>query len=150
MDWITGQVAIGNFLDAQAENLSGTVDAVLCLLYKCCDVDHAELDILCLPLIDGPGNNPRYIAAAVGYINDMVSSGDRILVHCHAGRSRSVCVVAKYLMEYKGLSQREAVELIKSKREIYLSDGICLAFFSMSLRSVILEGMRQMQIGGKS
>lgn len=124
MDWITDQIAIGNFLDAKSDNLTQRVDSILCLIENCCDEDHDDLDVLCLPLLDGLGNNPRYLAAAVEYIDDMVSSGDRILVHCHAGRSRSVCVGARYFMEFEGFSQVEALALIKSKREIYLSNGI--------------------------
>ena len=53
-----------------------------------------------------------------------VSDGERVLVHCHAGRSRSVCIVARYLMWKSGLSGKAALEIIKSKREIYLSPGI--------------------------
>ena len=124
MNWITDQIAIGNFLDAKSDNLAQHVDGVLCLVENCCDKNHEELDVLCLPLVDGPGNNPRYIAAAIEYIDDMVSAGDRVLVHCHAGRSRSVCVVIRYLMEYEKLSQGQALALIQSKREIYLSNGI--------------------------
>lgn len=47
-----------------------------------------------------------------------------MLVHCHAGRSRSVAVVARYLIESQGMTQQAALVLIMQKREIYLSDGI--------------------------
>ena len=55
MDWITDQIAIGNFLDAQS--LPERSDAVLCLREDCCD-GRTDVDALCLPLIDGPGNDP--------------------------------------------------------------------------------------------
>ena len=122
MDWITPQLAIGNYLDA--ENIINEVDAILCLKPECCDENNTEIDILALPFIDGAGNDKRLIKEAVEYINDIVSDGERILVHCHAGRSRSVCIVARYLMIFEGLTRYQAVAKIQAKREIYLSPGI--------------------------
>ena len=52
MDWITDQLAIGNFLDAQS--LPEGVGTVLCLRQDCCD-GCTDVDALCLPLLDGPG-----------------------------------------------------------------------------------------------
>ena len=80
-DWITDQIAIGNFLDA--ESLPDGVDAVLCLREDFCD-GRTDVDALCIPLFNGP---------------DGMGAGDCILVHCHAGRSRSVVVVTRFLMQ---------------------------------------------------
>ena len=121
MDWITDQLAIGNFLDAQS--LPDGVDAVLCLKEDCCD-GRTDVDTLCLPLLDGPGNNPRDIEDAIDFIREVVDAGQRILVHCHAGRSRSAVVVARYLMRNRALTVQAALDLIASRREIYLSPGI--------------------------
>ena len=41
-----------------------------------------------------------------------------ILVHCHAGRQRSVSIVAAFMMKYGKLTKNEALMLIKSKRKI--------------------------------
>jgi len=41
-----------------------------------------------------------------------------------AGRSRSVCIVAAYFVVHENMTENEALSLIQSKREIYLSDGI--------------------------
>ena len=121
MDWITDQLAIGNFVDA--ESLPDGIDAVLCLREDCCD-GRTDVDALSLPLLDGPGNDPRDIEDALDFIHEVVTSGQRILVHCHAGRSRSVVVVARYLMQSKGLTAQAALDLIASRRDIYLSPGI--------------------------
>ena len=123
MDWITANIAIGNFVDAR--NLNSTdVDAVLCLKDTCCVESDPNHCVMCVPLIDGPGNDPRLLEDAIDFIDAIVSDGERVLVHCHAGRSRSVCIVARYLMWKSGLSGKAALEVIKSKREIYLSPGI--------------------------
>ena len=122
MDWITEQIAIGNFIDAQ--NALNEVDAILCLKENCCDEGRVDLEILTLPLFDGFGNDKRLFDEAVGFIDDVVSDGEKILVHCHAGRSRSVCIVARYFMIKNGMDRKEALLKIESKRDIYLSPGI--------------------------
>ena len=39
-----------------------------------------------------------------------------VLCHCHEGKSRSTSIVAAYLIRYNGMSSKEALEYIKSKR----------------------------------
>jgi protein-tyrosine phosphatase len=97
MDWITDSIAVGNYVDAR--NLKeGEVDAVLCLIKNCCNVDETKFDVEVIPLADATGNDRRLFNDCVDIIDDVVSSGDKILVHCHAGRSRSVCITARYFM----------------------------------------------------
>jgi len=121
MDWITDQVAIGDALDAL--NHATEFDAILCLLTDCCD-DRSDINGYCIPLHDGPGNRREHVLAAIDYIAEQVAKGSKVLVHCRAGRSRSVCIVAAYLMRHQGLSQRLAISMIAKKRQIYLSDGV--------------------------
>jgi hypothetical protein len=122
VDWITDYIAIGGFSDV--EEAKSRVDAILCLKDDCCDEGCTETEILCLPLVDGAGNDIKLLDAAVDFIDDVISRRDTILVHCHAGRSRSVCVVARYFMIKHGLTSHQALNKIKSKRETYLSTGI--------------------------
>ena len=79
---------------------------------------------MCVPLIDGPGNDENAVEDAIAFIDDIVRRDERVLVHCHAGRSRSVCIVARYLMAIRGWSREKSLQFISSKREIYLSPGI--------------------------
>lgn len=123
MDWITKNIAVGNFIDA-ANASKDEVDAILCLKLDCCSEDNEIIDVMYLPLIDGAGNDRRYFNEAVDFIDDVVSSGERILVHCHAGRSRSVCMVARYFMVKHGMTSKQALDKIEAKRKIYLSPGI--------------------------
>ena len=122
MNWIIDQIAIGNYRDAEAP--PSDIDAVLCLREGCCDEGRTDIDVLCIPLIDGPGNDPRRVQQAIGFIADVVDAGDNVLVHCHAGRSRSVVIVARYLMERQGMTASGALASIAAKRAICLSDGI--------------------------
>ena len=70
MDWITKNIAIGNFVDAQ--NASEEIDAILCLKENCCDEDNDIFNILCIPLLDGSGNDPRLFDDAIDFIDDVV------------------------------------------------------------------------------
>jgi protein tyrosine phosphatase len=45
-------------------------------------------------------------------------AGDRILVHCMAGRQRSACSVAMFLILHKGLTTDQAIKMIRSKRPV--------------------------------
>ena len=121
MDWITNNIAIGNYVDAQNPDLR--VDFILCLKPDCC-FDRSDIETACIPLIDGAGNNPALLRKALSELDQAVADGMKVLVHCHAGRSRSVSVVARYLMDSMGITAEEALALIQQKREIYLSQGI--------------------------
>ena len=121
MDWITEQIAIGNVFDARC--LPREIETVLCLLAGCC-THRTDVDARCVPLQDGPGNRSGDLEEALRFLDDAVRAGERVLVHCHAGRSRSVVVVARHLMRSRGITPQAALELIASKREIYLSPGI--------------------------
>lgn len=123
MNWITENIAIGNYLDAQNAS-PNEVDAILCLIDNCCDIDDERFDVENIPLVDAAGNDKRVFNDCTDFIDDVVSSGDKILVHCHAGRSRSVCIVARYFMLKHGLTSHQALVKIEAKREIYLSPGI--------------------------
>jgi atypical dual specificity phosphatase len=121
MDWITEQIAIGDALDAV--NFAPQFDSILCLLSGCCE-ERTDIDGYCVPLHDGPGNSREHVLAAIDFIATQVENGLRVLVHCRAGRSRSVCIVAAYLMRHKGFSKKKAISAIAEKRQILLSDGI--------------------------
>ncbi|MBF0235349.1 MAG: dual specificity protein phosphatase family protein [Desulfamplus sp.] len=126
MDWITDKIAIGNFRDAR--EFESEVDAILCLIPNCCDEENAAVDTLSIPLRDANGNRKQDAQLAIEFISGVVASGDRILVHCQAGRSRSVCIVAAYFVVHNNMSVNEALSFIQSKRDIYLSDGILEIF----------------------
>ena len=64
------------------------------------------------------------IIQAVESIQEAVEAGDRVLVHCHAEQSRSVCIVAFLMMQYRGMTKPEALTFISQKRDISLSPGI--------------------------
>ncbi|KAF2348783.1 Dual specificity phosphatase catalytic domain [Trinorchestia longiramus] len=58
----------------------------------------------------------RTSLAADGDTDAGVENTGRVYVHCKAGRTRSACLVACYLMQVYGLTPMEAVEHMTSKR----------------------------------
>jgi len=60
----------------------------------------------------------RYFPECFQFINEAISSGGRVLVHCMAGVSRSAAVVIGYMMTKQGMSFEEAYEYVKDKRPV--------------------------------
>jgi Dual specificity phosphatase, catalytic domain len=58
------------------------------------------------------------------YIHERLLCGKNILIHCSAGKSRSVTIVAAYLIKYKGMTYNDAMNLIEEKRPVaYPNEG---------------------------
>lgn len=52
------------------------------------------------------------------FIANALSSEGKVLVHCHEGISRSCSVVSAYMMQKYGMSPKEALAYVKSKRKV--------------------------------
>jgi protein-tyrosine phosphatase len=52
------------------------------------------------------------------FIDDAFENNGNILIHCMMGRSRSVTIVAAYLINNFGMNVDEILSLMKSKRNI--------------------------------
>jgi protein-tyrosine phosphatase len=129
MDWVTDDIAIGNYLEAQDRGLlqrEGIV-AVLCLdrtLQGKAPTDLGLKAIEVIPLEDGAGNDPRLFRRAVDTLTDLCQQGGPVLVQCHAGRSRSAVVVAGYLVKTLGIAPEEALARLAAKREVAVAPGL--------------------------
>lgn len=58
----------------------------------------------------------QFFSTSFRFIDDALSSGGHVLVHCGAGISRAPTVVASYLIQKLHLGAEDAVHLIKSVR----------------------------------
>jgi protein-tyrosine phosphatase len=74
-----------------------------------------------LHLSDNSADLPRLGAAmsqGVGFIRDALGSDGIVLVHCHAGISRSCCLAIAYAVwRQRGLSTEDAFEIVRKPRE---------------------------------
>lgn len=129
MTFVTDRIAIGNCRDAiDLEGIRAAgIRSILCLngqlrgrSPESCGVEALRV----FDLRDGPGNDPRLFEHALRTVGAYSRKHPRLLVHCHAGRSRSVVVVAGHLMQAEGWSSAEAIEFIAQRREIALTPGI--------------------------
>jgi len=58
------------------------------------------------------------------YIDEHLSQGHNVLVHCAAGQQRSAAVVAAYLIKYKGMTLDQAINYVKVKKPDAFLTGV--------------------------
>lgn len=130
MTFITDTIAIGNFVDAEnhAAMEAAGIRFILCLnghFYDCTQADCGVEALTCFNLRDGPGNDPWLFDPAVKIVGEYALKHPKLLVHCHAGRSRSFMVVASHLVRQNAWDLRQALAFIHAKRpEIVLPDDL--------------------------
>lgn len=129
MDWITETIAIGNHRDAQDVKLLAAegIRSIVCLDGCLAGTTEEALGVEAIEvflLIDGPGNRDDLFRQAVLEIGELSRKVPRLLVHCHAGRSRSVVAVAAHLMHVNGWGPTQALRYVTAKRESVLTPGI--------------------------
>jgi protein-tyrosine phosphatase len=59
----------------------------------------------------------HFFDEAVEWIDSKRKDGHNVLVHCHAGVSRSATIVVAYLMRFKGWTAIEALSYVRLRRE---------------------------------
>lgn len=60
----------------------------------------------------------QHFEATCAFIQQHLREGKRVMVHCMAGRSRSVTIVAFYLMQTYDWDAYRSLKMIKSKRSV--------------------------------
>jgi dual specificity phosphatase 12 len=129
VDKITDKIWIGNTIDARdRSSLANTgIRSILCLdgclsgiKPEALGVDRVEI----VELIDGAGNPPERFLRAVKMLRDLTNKHGPVLVHCHAGQSRSAAVVCKYFMQEEGASLAEGMQRITAKRRVAIVAGL--------------------------
>jgi protein-tyrosine phosphatase len=65
----------------------------------------------------------RSLPVLVDQIDNVITSGGDVLVHCAAGQQRSAAVVVAYLV-YRGMTREGAIEYVKSKKPDAFLTGV--------------------------
>lgn len=122
MNWITDILAIGNYLEgrSRASLTAEGIRGVLCLIASPEDIDADTLGVDAhevVPLLDGPGNDIRVFRDAVSIVGELSETLPKVLVHCHAGKSRPVGVVAGHLIRTRGFTTQHALAYVVERRE---------------------------------
>ena len=121
MSHICDGLHIGDANDAgnkgvlQAKNISVVVNCTKTL------PNHFETEsgvhYLRVPIDDLPSQDiTPFFESTFAFLDEHLSKGEAVLVHCMAGISRSVTIVIAYLMRKKGLKFQEAFALVRSRR----------------------------------
>jgi len=74
------------------------------------------LEYYSLPIADGKDWDQAMVMALSYRLAERIRQGERILVHCNAGRNRSGLVCALIVRELWGISGSEALEYVRMKR----------------------------------
>lgn len=131
MSVITDGVYVGRYRAARDMAFlkkHGITHIVNCAASSCESMYPAEFTYLNLPLKDEPASEEqlhlpltplaRFIPSASFFIQDCLDNGGRVMVHCRKGISRSVSIVAGYLMYERGASLVEALTLVRRRRKV--------------------------------
>ncbi|MBA2367950.1 MAG: dual specificity protein phosphatase family protein [Candidatus Protochlamydia sp.] len=80
------------------------------------DWDKAGINVEHIKAVDFCPLTHAEIERGVAYLAVMLEQGQKVYVHCKAGRGRSATIVVAYLMQYQLLSFDEALSFVKDQR----------------------------------
>ncbi|MBI3724727.1 dual specificity protein phosphatase family protein [bacterium] len=69
-----------------------------------------------VPILDDSWPRRSSLERAIRWIDERVARGQKVYVHCAAGRGRSVTVAASWLVVRRGLTTAEAIARIRAAR----------------------------------
>jgi protein-tyrosine phosphatase len=119
LDWITNEIALGDIDDSRDPE---GVDAVLNVAAEV-PILH-NLPCLHLKIEDSWSISRRDLSRAMKFLTDRTVAGQKVLVHCNSGISRSPAIVAAFLCSTIGISGRDALKIIQQKRWVADPDSV--------------------------
>lgn len=123
-NWITDRFAVGAIVSEPEEafpfdaviSLETHAPATLRELALSADIEYRWYSIIDGYSWEGHDGIIRRFDAAARQINDWLTEGKRVLIHCTAGVSRSVTAVVWYLVRYQGYTWERALETVREFR----------------------------------
>jgi protein-tyrosine phosphatase len=92
------------------------ITAVLCVHQEMNYPKNPDIVYMHVPFADGEGIPPKAFVKCLGWLKYMYENGHTIYVHCAAGISRSVAIMASF-MHYEGIAEfNEALDQIRLNR----------------------------------
>jgi len=121
--WISEDLALGGqVLDDEwsAVAVAGVGAVVDCRAEGCDPVDVLDghgIAFLHLPTPDASNFQPEQVSEGVAWVEQQLADGRPTLIHCRAGKGRSVLIAAAVLTR-RGFSADEALTIIRQRRPI--------------------------------
>jgi protein-tyrosine phosphatase len=118
MTQITHRLFVGGYARAAdlAKENPHKITAVLCVHQVMDYPKNPDIIYMHIPFADGEGIPPKSFIKALGWLKFMYEAGHTIYVHCAAGISRSVTILASF-MHYEGLMDfNDALDQIRLNR----------------------------------
>jgi protein-tyrosine phosphatase len=118
---------LGNAMEARdiSAVIALGITAVIDLAAEEAPIPYPRDIVYCrLPLVDGAGNQPELIRAAVDLVATFIKAHVPTLVACGAGMSRSPAIVAAGIAEARGESLQSALEQITAGKTHDLSTSL--------------------------
>ena len=112
----------------------------------------SAINTYCIPVDDARDENGAIIKhwpITSAAIDDVLSHGGGVLVHCYAGIQRSAATVTAYLMWKRCLTARDAMKLVNSKKGETFNWGQRATFWE-ALKKWEDELRRQGRVGGSA
>lgn len=114
---ITDRIGIGDASDGR--QVSPGIDAVLNVAVNL-DIPLTQGNVYRhkVGLFDGPGNDNDILIAAVLVLHALNKRHNRVLVHCHDGKSSSIMVVAAYVSIIGSMEFDKVLKGIMKARDV--------------------------------
>ena len=121
-DVALGNVAAGaNFDTLKKAGIDAVVVALPSMPRPKLEYVRNNVSYLHIPALDHPQQNlDKFFDLVYDFIEAHRTANKRVLVHCHAGISRSATLLASFLMRRFGMSHDQAVKYLQSKRPIVM------------------------------
>lgn len=110
---IIDNIYVGDIFSTNSRPLLNNINCIVSLVENV--INHPTIDYLSVPIDDLPEVNIIPVCDKVyDYIEK--NKGKQILIHCHAGGSRSVAIVIYYIMKKYNKSYEEAYTFFQLRR----------------------------------
>jgi hypothetical protein len=147
---VTPSIYLGSYMDALNTELilEHGIKRVLNISIECPIPEsllaHRDtIETMQVPIKDhGDEQIQEYFKDCIEFIHDGVSRGEKVLIHCHMGISRSATIVIAYLMRYgitgslveSPISYSDAFDFLKEKRPIICPNlGFTMALYEWDI-----------------
>ena len=121
--WVTEGKLAGSGLPVNEEEFKWLIDKGIKSIVTVREVplpskwfDGGEIDYLHLTVEDYGAPSVEVMDEAVNYIDNKISNGKPVLVHCAAGKGRTGAVLAAYLIKKENFTAEQAIEKIRIMR----------------------------------